>query len=41
MSKIKVPGNNLSKEEGDHLKSLFGKIIDWVVEVTGGKPTLK
>jgi hypothetical protein len=37
MSKMKLNTDNLSKDEGNSLKSLFGLAIDIIVKLTGGK----
>lgn len=37
MSKQKLNTNNLSTEEGNMLKSLFGTVIDIIVKLTGGR----
>jgi len=31
--------NNLSQDEGNTIKTIFGTVIDIIVKVTGGKPT--
>ena len=35
----KINGENLSKDEGNVIKTIFGAIIDVIVSVTGGKST--
>lgn len=39
MAKIKIESRNLSKDEGNTIKSIVGVIVDVIVTVTGGKPT--
>lgn len=36
---IMADNHNLSKGEGDFIKTIFGGIIDIIVDITGGKPT--
>ena len=41
MGKIKFKSENLSREEGDKIKSVVDAIIDVIVVLTGGKSSKK